>query len=176
MFPALITGVVLMAVVSIVVGKFFGFTNTTEFCINCHEMETTVYQEYKTTLHYKNESGVRAECPDCHVPASFPGSVLSKFAAYSDVLHKILGTVDTVEKFESKRLDMAKRVWEHMESTDSEECRNCHSFDAMILEEQGRRGRKKHPKAQEEGKSCINCHKGVVHNLPDDYEEEDEAD
>jgi len=176
MFPALITGAVLMAVVSIAVGKFFGYTNSTEFCISCHEMENTVYEEYKTTLHYKNESGVRAECPDCHVPKSFPGSVTAKFAAYKDVLHTILGTIDTTEKFEEHRLTMAKRVWAKMEANNSEACFTCHAFDAMILEEQGRRGRKKHPQAQEDGKTCINCHKGVVHNLPDNYEEEDEAD
>ncbi len=27
-----------------------------------------VYQEYKETIHYSNRSGVRAICPDCHVP------------------------------------------------------------------------------------------------------------
>lgn len=43
-------------------------TNTEEFCIGCHEMENNVYQEYKSTIHYSNRSGVRATCPDCHVP------------------------------------------------------------------------------------------------------------
>ena len=35
-------------------------TNTEQFCISCHEMEDNVYQEYKTTIHYANRSGVRA--------------------------------------------------------------------------------------------------------------------
>ena len=43
-------------------------TNTETFCISCHEMEANVYQEYKYTIHYSNRSGVRATCPDCHVP------------------------------------------------------------------------------------------------------------
>ncbi len=42
-------------------------TNTTEFCIGCHEMENNVYQEYKPTIHFNNRTGVRAGCPDCHV-------------------------------------------------------------------------------------------------------------
>ena len=171
MIPALLVGATIMAVVSIGVGKFFGFTNSNEFCTTCHEMAQAVYVEYKQTLHYSNESGVRAECPDCHVPKVFPENVTSKFAAYSDVLHKILGTVDTPEKFEKRRLLMAQRVWTHMEETDSRECRTCHAFDAMKLEKQGRRGRRKHPKAVEEGKTCIECHKGVVHKLPKDYVE-----
>ena len=37
-------------------------TNQLEFCIGCHEMRDTVFQEYKETIHYKNRSGVRAIC------------------------------------------------------------------------------------------------------------------
>ena len=66
---------------------------------------------------------------------------------------------------------MAERVWASMEATGSSECRNCHSFEAMDLEEQRRRPRTKHPEAMEEGKTCIDCHKGIAHSLPEDYEE-----
>ena len=44
------------------------WTNTETFCVSCHEMRDNVYQEYKETIHYKNRTGVRATCPDCHVP------------------------------------------------------------------------------------------------------------
>ena len=43
-------------------------TNNLEFCISCHEMKDNVYLEYKESSHYKNRSGVRAVCSDCHVP------------------------------------------------------------------------------------------------------------
>ena len=63
-------------VVGIVAGIIFwgGFntaleaTNTETFCISCHEMGNNVYPEYKETIHYSNRTGVRATCPDCHVP------------------------------------------------------------------------------------------------------------
>ncbi len=42
-------------------------TNSLGFCTSCHEMDT-VYEEYKKSVHYQNQSGVRAICPDCHVP------------------------------------------------------------------------------------------------------------
>ena len=29
-------------------------TNKLDFCIGCHEMRDTVYQEYKKTIHYSN--------------------------------------------------------------------------------------------------------------------------
>lgn len=47
-------------------------TNTETFCISCHEMRNNVYQELKATIHYTNRSGVRATCPDCHVPTTGP--------------------------------------------------------------------------------------------------------
>ncbi len=145
-------------------------TNSLEFCVSCHSMEQTVYQEYKKSLHYKNEYGVRVECPDCHVPEVYPDKLFAKVIAAKDVLHEILGTIDTKEKFENHRLRMAERVWAKMEATESRECRNCHSFEAMDLEEMGRRAQRKHPKAMQDGKHCIQCHKGVVHELPQDYE------
>lgn len=166
-------GAVLMFGLLYLMHSFMYYTNTTKFCISCHEMEMTTYQEYKQSLHYKNRTGVRAECPDCHVPRTQPETLYAKIAAYKDVYHHLIGTIDTKEKFEKNRLRMAKIVWKKMEESDSRECKTCHNFDAMIIEEQGRRGRKKHPKAIEEGKTCINCHKGVVHNLPLDYEEEE---
>ena len=165
-----ITGGLVITVLFVGVGGFFGYTNNMEFCISCHEMEQNPYQELKKTLHYKNRNGVRVECQDCHVPESNPAYLMAKMWALKDVVHHLLGTIDTPEKFEAHRLEMAERVWAKMEATGSRECHSCHSFDAMVLEEQGRRGRKKHPLGIEEGKTCIECHKGVAHNLPKDYE------
>src|SRR3954454_425645 len=43
-------------------------TNTEKFCTGCHEMRENVFAELKSTIHFSNRSGVRATCPDCHVP------------------------------------------------------------------------------------------------------------
>ncbi|WP_333824064.1 NapC/NirT family cytochrome c [Pinisolibacter sp.] len=149
---------------------FAQYTNRLEFCISCHEMENGPYAEYKKTIHFQNRTGVRAECNDCHVPKDFGPKLMAKVMAAKDVWHHLLGTIDTKEKFEEHRLDMAKRVWAKMSSTGSRECRNCHDFGAMNLEEQGRRAKLKHPVAMQEGKTCIDCHKGIVHELPQGYE------
>jgi len=61
---------------------------------------------------------------------------------------------------------MAKREWARMKESDSIGCRNCHSFEAMDLGEQDKLGQNKHAEAQGEGKTCIDCHKGVAHKLP----------
>ncbi|MES9872467.1 MAG: NapC/NirT family cytochrome c [Candidatus Sedimenticola sp. 6PFRAG7] len=160
------------ALVFFIVGIIFwgGFntameaTNTLNFCISCHEMEDNVYQEYKPTIHYSNRTGVRATCSDCHVPDPWIHKMVRKIQASNEILHKILGTVDTKEKFNDHRLTMAKRVWKTMKQTDSRECRNCHNFESMNPEFQKPRARKQHLNAFKTGQTCIDCHKGIAHH------------
>ncbi|MGE5478043.1 MAG: NapC/NirT family cytochrome c [Bacteroidales bacterium] len=141
-------------------------TNTEAFCLTCHEMEQNVYREYRGTIHDTNRSGVRATCPDCHVPKPWFYKIKRKIQASNEVLHKILGSIDTREKFEAKRLQLAKNEWTRMKETDSRECRNCHSFSSFDLSRQQKRAQIRHDEAVEEGKTCIDCHKGVAHRLP----------
>ncbi len=150
-------------------------TNTLEFCIGCHEMRDTVYQEYKETIHYSNRTGVRAVCSDCHVPKDWTHKMIRKMQASGEVWGKLTGSIDTKEKFEAKRFELAQHEWARMKARGSIECRNCHNFDAMSPELQKKTPYKKHMKAKEEGKTCIDCHKGIAHQLPKEYEEpEDE--
>lgn len=168
--------------VSFLVGILFwgGFhtglemTNTLEFCTTCHEMRDTVYQEYKETIHYSNRSGVRAICSDCHVPREWGPKMIRKAQASLEVWGKLTGSIDTKEKFEAKRMQLATHEWARMKASNSQECRNCHHFDAMSSELQKQTPYKKHMKAKEEGKTCIDCHKGIAHKLPKEYEEPDE--
>ena len=150
-------------------------TNNLEFCTSCHEMADNNFQEYKKTVHYQNRTGVRATCPDCHVPREEGPKLLRKVQAVSDIWHTLAGTVDTREKFEAHRLEMAQREWERMKASDSRECRNCHSFEGMSAEDQRPRTYARHMKARDEGKTCIACHKGIAHHLPRGYVEEDDS-
>lgn len=86
-------------------------TNTMEFCISYHEMRNTVYEEYKKTVHYSNRTGVRAICSDCHVPKEWTAKLMRKIEATNELFHKIMGSIDTPEKFEAKRLELAKHEW-----------------------------------------------------------------
>ncbi len=138
-------------------------TNTLNFCISCHEMKDTVYQEYKKTIHYQNRTGVRAVCSDCHVPKSWIHKMVRKVKASREVYHKIIGTISTPEKFEAHRLELATNVWRAMKETDSRECRNCHTIDSMNPEFQRPRARKQHMAAMKAGQTCIDCHKGIAH-------------
>ena len=167
-------------VVGFVVGVLFwgGFnwamemTNNEQFCISCHEMKENVYLEYRNTVHYSNRTGVRASCPDCHVPHEWGHKVVRKIQASNEVLHKILGTIGTPEKFAAHRIELAKSVWRGMKTTDSRECRNCHKFDHMEYAVQEPRASKLHQTAFAQGKTCIDCHQGIAHKLPPKAREE----
>lgn len=151
-------------------------TNTLDFCVSCHEMRDTVYEEYKQTIHYANRTGVRAVCSDCHVPKDWGHKMARKIQASGEIWGKIIGSIDTPEKFEAKRLELATHEWERMKKSDSRECRNCHSFDGMDTEKQKNRASKMHKIGQGEKKTCIDCHKGIAHkkpkNMPEDPDEE----
>ena len=149
-------------------------TNTETFCISCHEMKDNVYMEYQETIHYNNRTGVRATCPDCHVPKDWTHKMIRKVQASREVWGKLTGTIDTREKFEAKRLKLARSEWARMKASDSRECRNCHSFESMNSEAQKQRARKQHEMAIEDNLTCIDCHKGIAHHKPEGMTEADE--
>lgn len=143
-------------------------TNTEAFCISCHEMENNVYQELKPTVHFTNTSGVRATCPDCHVPHEWTDKIARKMQASKEVWGTLFGTINTREKFLDKRLELAKHEWARLKSNDSLECRNCHSEAYMDFSLQEKRAADAHSTFLATGeKTCIDCHKGIAHELPD---------
>src|SRR3990167_3540163 len=89
-------------------------TNKESFCISCHEMEENVFKEYQNTIHYTNRTGVRATCPDCHVPKEWGPKMIRKIQASRELYGKVTCSIDTREKFEAKRLHLAKREWARM--------------------------------------------------------------
>jgi cytochrome c-type protein NapC len=147
-------------------------TNTEPFCTSCHEMRDNVYQEIQPTIHFTNRSGVRAVCSDCHVPHDWTYKMARKMQASKEVWGWLFGTINTREKFLAKRKELAGREWERMKANDSLECRNCHEFQAMDFTRQSKRGADAHSTQLAKGvnaggKTCIDCHKGIAHRLPD---------
>ncbi|MFH1806910.1 MAG: NapC/NirT family cytochrome c [Pseudomonadota bacterium] len=143
-------------------------TNTEKFCISCHEMKDNVFVELQSTIHYSNRSGVRATCPDCHVPHQWTDKIARKMQASKEVWGKIFGTISTREKFEEKRLELAMHEWTRLKANNSLECRNCHSAESMDITRQSPRAVDAHQTFLFTGeKTCIDCHKGIAHHLPD---------
>ena len=89
-------------------------------------------------------------------------------AGLKEVWGKIFGTISTREKFLEKRLELAKHEWARLKANDSLECRNCHAAVAMDFTKQTRRAAQIHERYLISGeKTCIDCHKGIAHQLPD---------
>jgi len=143
-------------------------TNTEKFCVSCHEMRDNVFSELKTTIHFSNRSGVRATCPDCHVPHNWTNKIARKMQASNEVWGHLFGTIDTRDKFVDHRLELAIREWSRLKANDSLECRNCHGAESMDITRQSPRAVQAHQRYLFTGeKTCIDCHKGIAHQLPD---------
>ena len=143
-------------------------SKTENFCISCHEMENNVYQELRETIHFTNRSGVRATCPDCHVPHKWTDKIVRKTQASKEVWGTIFRSINTREKFLAKRRELAEHEWARLKANDSLECRNCHDFDYMDFTAQSPRASDQHSTSLASGeKTCIDCHKGIAHRLPD---------
>jgi len=174
----LLTGIILGVLLWGGFNWTLAMTNTEQFCISCHEMEENVYQELQETIHWSNRTGVRATCPDCHVPKDWTHKIIRKIQASNEIYHKLMGTIDTPEKFEEHRLELALHEWKRMKKANSRECRNCHNFASMDLEKQETRSADRHDPhvsevmdGKEPTKTCIDCHKGIAHHLPEGWEE-----
>ena len=164
---ALLVGLMVFSVSVGISGAYvLAYTSTEAFCVSCHEMSYN-FAEYKGTIHDTNRTGVRAICTDCHVPHEPGPLVLAKLKATKDLYYTYISpSIDTPEKFEAKRAEMAQRVWREMKASDSHECRSCHREDKMSLELQTAKAKVRHAKAKVEGKTCIECHFAIAHKEP----------
>jgi cytochrome c-type protein NapC len=168
MAVVLIAGVVLIGASLVVAGAAgLAWTETEKFCIGCHEMRDNVYAEYKGTIHDRNRAGVRAICSDCHVPKEPVALIKRKMAASFELWGHFTGVIDTPEKFQKHKVQLAHNVWKRMKETDSLECRNCHDAAHMEPTMQSAMAQRMHAKMKTEGKTCIDCHFGIAHKEPE---------
>lgn len=143
------------------------YTSTEKFCVGCHEMSYN-YAEYTGSIHDTNRTGVRAICTDCHVPHEAVPLVWAKIKATKDLYYTYISpSIDTREKFEAKRPEMAQRVWRAMKANDSQACRSCHREDKMSVALQTPKAKVRHAKGRAEGKTCIECHFAIAHKEPE---------
>lgn len=144
------------------------YTSTEEFCaFSCHEMANNVTMEYRGSVHDVNRTGVRAICPDCHVPHAPIPLYIAKMGAINDLWsHHVTHLVDTKEKWEAQKPAMAVRVWTYMKGNDSRECRHCHNVAKMDPDKQSPDAKKEHERGVKDHLTCVDCHFGIAHHEP----------
>lgn len=143
-------------------------TNTTEFCVSCHVYED-FYEEFQQSEHFRNATGVQASCASCHLPHDNWASMIAAKAhsGFKDVWAYTLGGIDTPEDFEARRAVLARDIWAQYERNDSQFCRHCHEPDAWDLDAQSTAARGAHRSVVEGDATCIACHKGIAHSIPE---------
>lgn len=142
-------------------------TNKEEFCLSCHTMHDNLLPELQKTVHWQNRTGVRARCPDCHVPHKFTDKMARKMQASREVLGQITGTIDNRELFKEHRIVLAQREWKRFKANNSKECRACHDYKSMDFSKMRVTSQMIMRSAAERNASCVDCHKGIAHELPD---------
>ncbi|MDO5679909.1 MAG: pentaheme c-type cytochrome TorC [Pelistega sp.] len=142
-------------------------TNEEQFCLSCHTMEDNLLPELQKTVHWQNRTGVRARCPDCHVPHEWTDKIARKMQASREVLAHVMGTIGTREKFKEHRIVLAQREWARFKANNSKECRNCHDYNSMDFSKMRVTSQMIMRSAAERNASCVDCHRGIAHSLPD---------
>ncbi len=131
------------------------FTSSVDFCtVNCHEMEE-MFREWRVSSHYDNNTGVVAECSDCHLPTGF----LAKLKAKT-----IFGVRDTYVHYlgDPENLDRKEMAEMSRHSMTNDSCIKCHKnpFPSGLP----RGGFLAHSKGFEGDKGkCVHCHRNIVH-------------
>jgi cytochrome c-type protein NapC len=147
-------------------------TSSNDFCFACHSHQQFIRPEYEASGHFKNRTGVRAGCANCHLPHdNWFELMFTKIVVSADIIPELRGKIATADKYEAHRGEMARSVWQQFLDNDSKFCRSCHSFAAMNVEMQGKMSARMHAKAMQSGQTCIECHRGVAHSLPQNEEE-----
>ncbi len=161
-------GVLAFAVGVAFTGGFFGglqLASTDAFCTSCHEMSAPA-QELSHSVHSSNAFGIRAGCADCHVPPTFVAGLIRHMEATGELWQHLRGELNTPAKFEAHRLELAQSVWKELKANDSAECRSCHTPAAMAFAQQPAAAASAHQGLATSGMTCIDCHRGVAHTLP----------
>jgi cytochrome c-type protein NapC/trimethylamine-N-oxide reductase cytochrome c-type subunit TorC len=139
-------------------------TTTPQFCASCHEIRYA-YNTWKTSSHVNNAQGFVADCMDCHLPA--PHDTFNFF--YAKTAH---GIKDVIVHFTQDAYDHEKNRQAAYRSFKNEQCEKCHRNLLYIPEKRGAMLAHRSVVYARPGyeKSCLDCHRDLVHNARHFYE------
>ena len=140
--------------------EFDHLTSSEEFCTGCHSMEIAAVS-YRSSVHYRPSSGVRAECGDCHVSPGVFSATWDHLLGSKDLFAQLFGPDyddPVINALHLPDAAFATRQW--FKKNDSATCRRCHMQEAII----GQRPDTLEIHQQDaKGKTCIDCHYNLVH-------------
>jgi cytochrome c-type protein NapC len=122
--------------------------------------------EYRNTIHYQNRTGVRATCPDCHVPKEWTHKMIRKIQAATKCCTKCWAPSTRLRSSTPSAPNWPARVGPHEEDRQPG-VPQLPQLQYMDYAEQNKRSSATHQAAFTAGKTCIDCHKGIAHRLPE---------
>ncbi len=133
-------------------------TSTPRFCATCHEIKPAV-RAWRGSTHVNNDSGVVADCMDCHLPA--PQDTFDFF--FAKTTH---GAKDIVMHFVMERYDRQKNRMAAYASFDNDQCLKCHRNLLHMPYKRGAMLAHRSVIYARPGyeKKCVDCHYDLVHN------------
>ncbi|MDR2039744.1 MAG: SUMF1/EgtB/PvdO family nonheme iron enzyme [Bacteroidales bacterium] len=156
-------GGLLGVIVVLFSNKMMYYTSTDEYCESCH-VHTHVYDSWKLSTHYNNESGVRVHCVDCHLP---PKGSFNHFKEKARTgLHDLWAywTKDSADfNWEQKsQLEYAVNI------VYNESCKECHVnlFPKGLSDDGGTAHLYYEENEKKLNLQCISCHLAVGHYDP----------
>lgn len=150
---AFLTGLLFAVVCFIGINTIAKPFSTPQYCGGkCHEMNTA-YKTWELSTHGANDSGVIAECVDCHLPPK------DKF--FTHMLSKVhAGAKDTYMHHFGDEYDLEETRKKVLETMPNNRCLNCHS--GLLVKPSSPAARMAHQQtlnpADDVKPRCVECH------------------
>jgi cytochrome c-type protein NapC len=140
------------------------YTSTESFCTSCHSMtELGTDPHYLQSPHRLNAEGVRANCADCHIPATnwFVETYTHVSAGIRDAIAEYTTNISDPSVWAARAPGLADSVREELRRENGVTCRKCH--DPVAIHPTSEAGRAAHALLAQGRVTCIDCHFNLVH-------------
>jgi nitrate/TMAO reductase-like tetraheme cytochrome c subunit len=136
----------------------FSYTSSTSFCTSCHEMRIVAEQGWMKSKHYENQSGVVAECTDCHVEPELLPMIRTKLRdGIKDTWVHLFGESDP------HRMNWEELAASARSKISDSACMRCHknltprgaAIKTLVAHREYLRG--------DVNKRCVDCHREEIH-------------
>jgi len=131
------------------------YTSQTDFCQSCHEMNKVV-STWQNSIHGANESGIVAECKDCHIPRNLGNKLVVKAGKLKELyVHSVVRPTN----FEFRRMtpELADRA---RSKIDDQNCLACHDLKRQVPNSETQQIA--HSTSVGTA-ACVSCHQWVGH-------------
>ncbi len=155
-------GLIIGAIVILGAGKAIKMTSSNDFCMSCH-VHPVADANWKKSVHYVTQSGMRIACVECHLPPKGEGYLWAKTTTGLRDLWGYWFKDSSEFKWEDRRrLEVAR------EYVFNNSCTKCH--ENLFPPEMTKEGEDAHlyyqQTAERDDIQCINCHLDAGHVIP----------